>query len=297
MRINEIITIDGQIAVSALIVISIALSYANSKTNSLVLSVLNRWVRWLCVSFGLAFLVDKMEWADRPFWALAVIFFLFWLLLETLYTWIAISAMSQSDMPLCPRFRNNTSGEEWPAQQKLIELRNWLRSNKFQKEQALIANIGYEVDIRSSVYQDETGTIRAQILFVPQGNGLISHCISFTSDSVDGEHFITDNLNSPYGGYYPENWDVCRKPWSRNPARLLRHHKKRIEGFELEQYEIDPIDDINQQQGVLERTNIEAGFLVPHHLQEEMGRITWEGRYRVWKEVWLLNYFGLTSRG
>jgi hypothetical protein len=78
---------------------------------------------------------------------------------------------------------------------------------------------------------------------------------------------------------------------------LLRHHKKRIEGFELEQYEIDPIDDINQQQGVLERTNIEAGFLVPHHLQEEMGRITWEGRYRVWKEVWLLNYFGLTSRG
>jgi len=281
MRINEIITIDGQIAVSALIVISIALSYANSKTNSLVLIVLNRWVRWLCVSFGLAFLVDKMEWADRPFWALAVIFFLFWLLLETLYTW----------------FRNNTSGEEWPAQQKLIELRNWLRSNKFQKEQALIANIGYEVDIRSSVYQDETGTIRAQILFVPQGNGLISHCISFTSDSVDGEHFITDNLNSPYGGYYPENWDVCRKPWSRNPARLLRHHKKRIEGFELEQYEIDPIDDINQQQGVLERTNIEAGFLVPHHLQEEMGRITWEGRYRVWKEVWLLNYFGLTSRG
>jgi len=262
-----------------------------------VLSVLNRWVRWLCVSFGLAFLVDKMEWADRPFWALAVIFFLFWLLLETLYTWIAISAMSQSDMPLFPRFRNNTSGEEWPAQQKLIELRNWLRSNKFKKEQALIANIGYEVDIRSSVYQDETGTIRAQILFVPQGNGLISHCISFTSDSVDGEHFITDNLNSPYGGYYPENWDVCRKPWSRNPARLLRHHKKRIEGFELEQYEIDPIDDINQQQGVLERTNIEAGFLVPHHLQEEMGRITWEGRYRVWKEVWLLNYFGLTSRG
>ena len=238
-----------------------------------------------------------MEWAARPFWALAVIFFLFWLLLETLYTWVAISAMSQSDMPLFPRFRNNTTGEEWPAQQKLIELRNWLRSNKFNKEQALITNIGYEVDIRSSVYQDETGTIRAQILFVPLGNGLISHCISFTSDSVDGGHFITDNLNTPYGGYYPENWDVFRKPWSRNPDRLLKYHKKRIEGFELEQYEIDPIDDINQQQGVLERTNIEAGFLVPHHLQEEMGRITWEGRYRVWKEVWLLSYFGFTSRG
>ncbi len=297
MRINELITIDGQIAVTSLIVISIALSYANSKTNSLVIGLLNRWARWLCVSLGLAFLVDKMEWADRPFWALAIIFFLFWLLLETLYTWIAISAMSQSDMPLFPRFRNNTTGEEWPAQQKLIELRNWLRKNKFRKEQALIANIGYEIDIRSSIYQNEAGTIRAQILFVPQNNGLISHCITFTSDSVDSEHFVTDNLNTPYGGFYPENWDVSRKPWSRNPSRLLKHHKKRIEGLELEQYEIDPIDDINQQQGVLERTNIEAGFLVPHHLQEEMGRITWEGRYRVWKEVWLLNYFGFTSRG
>ncbi len=297
MGINEIITVDGQLVVSVLIVLSIALSYANSKLNSLVLGVMNRWARWFCVSVGLAFLVDKMEWADRPFWALAIIFFLFWLLLETLYTWVAISAMSQSNMPLFPRFRNNTSGEEWPAQKRLIELRHWLRKNKFKKEQALIANIGYEINIRSSVYQDATGTIRAQILFVPQSNGLISHCISFTSESIDGEHFITDNLNTPYGGYYPDNWDVCRKPWTRSAARLFKAHAKRIEGFELEKYEIDPIDDINQQQGVLERINIEAGFLVPHHLQEEMGRITWEGRYRVWKEVWLLNYFGLSGKG
>ncbi len=297
MGINEIITVDGQLVVSVLIVLSIALSYANSKLNSLVLGVMNRWARWLCVSVGLAFLVDKMEWADRPFWALAIIFFLFWLLLETLYTWVAISAMSQSNMPLFPRFRNNTSGEEWPAQKKLIELRHWLRKNKFKKEQALIANVGYEIDIRSSVYQDATGTIRAQILFVPQSNGLISHCISFTSESIDGEHFITDNLNTPYGGYYPDSWDVCRKPWTRSVSRLFKAHTKRIEGFELEKYEIDPIDDINQQQGVLERINIEAGFLVPHHLQEEMGRITWEGRYRVWKEVWLLNYFGLSGKG
>ena len=67
--------------------------------------------------------------------------------------------------------------------------------------------------------------------------------------------------------------------------------------MELEEYEIDPVDDINRQQGVLERINIEAGFLVPPHLQDEMGRITWEGRYRVWKEVWLLNYFGMAGKG
>ena len=297
MPISEIITLNGEIAVSVLIILSIGLSYLNSKTNSLVVSVSNRWARWFCVSVGLAFLVNKFEWTDRPFWALAVIFFLFWLLLETLYTWLAISAMSQSSMPLFPRFRVNNSGEEWPAQQKLIDLRQWLRKNKFRKQQALVANLGYDLDIRSSVYQNEAGTIRAQLLFVPQGNGLIGHSISFTSETMDGDHYITDNLNTPYGGFYPDNWDVCRKPWTRSVGRLYKAHCKRIEGFDLQPFEIDPVDDINQQQGVLERTNIEAGFLVPHHLQEEMGRITWEGRYRVWKEVWLLNYFGVTSRG
>ncbi len=294
---NELFTIDGQLAVSTLIVLSIVLSYINSRTNMLIISVMNRWARWFCVSVGLAFLVDKMEWADRPFWALAVIFFLCWLLLETLYTWMAISAMSQSNMPLFPRFRNNTSGEEWPAQRKLIDLRDWLRKKGFKKQQALVASIGSEIDIRSSIYQDETDTIRAQVLFVPQANGLISHCLTFSSETVDGEHVITDNLNTPYGGFYPENWNVRRKPWTRSAPALLKVHCKRIQGLELERYEIDPMDDINQQQGILERTNIEAGFLVPPHLQEEMGRITWEGRYRVWKEVWLLNYFGLTGNG
>ncbi len=294
MRIGEFITINGQLAVSTLIVLSVVLSYIKSRSNSIVVSVLNRWARWFCVSVGLAFLIDTFEWTDRPFWALAAIFFLFWLLLETFYTWMAISAMSQSNMPLFPRFRVNTTGEEWPAQQKLIDLRHWLRKNNFRKQQALVANIGYEFDIRSSVSPNREGPIRAQILFVPQGNGLINHSLSFTSESLDGDHYITDNLNTPYGGYYPDNWDVCRKPWTRSVARLYKAHCKRIEGLELEQYEIDPIDDINQLQGVLERTNIEAGFLVPHHLQEEMGRITWEGRYRFWKEVWLLNYFALS---
>ena len=34
------------------------------------------------------------------------------------------------------------------------------------------------------------------------------------------------------------------------------------------------------------------GFLFPMNLRDEYGKITWEGRYRVWKEIWLLNYFG-----
>ena len=135
------------------------------------------------------------------------------------------------------------------------------------------------------------------MLFIPQPNGLINYSLSFTSETADGERLITDNMHTPYGGFYPDNWNVIRRPWTRSATSLFRLHERRIQSLDLEEYEVDPVDDLNQQQGVLERKNIEEGFLFPPHLQEENGRITWEGRYRVWKEVWLLNYFGIASRG
>ncbi|OUW17347.1 MAG: hypothetical protein CBD18_04775 [Opitutales bacterium TMED158] len=293
---KEFLTFDAEFCVSLLILVSIIIGIANNRTTSTVLGIANRWARWLCVSVGLAFIATRLEWTDRPFWALSIIFFLFWLLLETVYTWIAIGAMSQSELSLFPRFRGNESGEEWPAQRKLIELRDWLRSKAFKKRQALIADLGAGLSLRSSIFQNESGTVRMQALFLPQSNGTIGHSLSFTSETTGGERIITDNLNTPYGGFYPENWSVLRKPWTRNPQKLFKAHLNRIQDLDLEAYEIDPVDEINQQQGLLERANIEAGFLFPPHLREEMGRITWEGRYRVWKEVWLLNYLGIASR-
>jgi hypothetical protein len=35
---------------------------------------------------------------------------------------------------------------------------------------------------------------------------------------------------------------------------------------------------------------------LPHAEREDHGKISHEGRYRVWKEVWLLNYFGVAAR-
>jgi hypothetical protein len=40
--------------------------------------------------------------------------------------------------------------------------------------------------------------------------------------------------------------------------------------------------------------NTELGFLHGHQDREEYGKISKEGRYRVWKEIWLLNYLGRT---
>lgn len=278
------------------IVISFVLSMMHRRSTSLRLAVFNRWGRWFSVSLGFAYIVFDAGWFNRPFWTIAIMFFLGWLLLETLYTWFAINALSQSDLSLFPRFSENDSGEEWPAQKKLIELKDWLKSKGFKRAQAVIAEVAPGMSIRSSVFQSEDDKIRFQILFIPQANGQVGYCYSFSSETENNERIVSDNLYMPYGGYYPDNWSVFRNPWCRSAATLFKKHKKRIESSKLANYETDPVADLNDQQRILEKTNLDAGFLVPHALREEQGRITWEGRYRVWKEVWLLNYFGMSAK-
>ena len=58
----------------------------------------------------------------------------------------------------------------------------------------------------------------------------------------------------------------------------------------------EPLDDLNAQQTDLERINTELGFLLPHAEHEEHGRISHEGRYRVWKEMLSLSYLGRAAR-
>jgi hypothetical protein len=61
-------------------------------------------------------------------------------------------------------------------------------------------------------------------------------------------------------------------------------------------WDISPIDDINQQQQQMEMINTELGYLLPHAEREEYGKITPEGRFRIWKEAWLLDYLGIAGR-
>ena len=58
----------------------------------------------------------------------------------------------------------------------------------------------------------------------------------------------------------------------------------------------DPLTDLNSTQGELDRLNTELGFLHSQQDREDLGKITHEGRYRVWKEIWTLNYFGRAAR-
>jgi len=289
---------DTQYFILGAIVLSLILGQLNQRYASPLLAIVDRWLRWLVFAFGAAQLCRDFELINRPYWVLTVMFFLIWFLGETLYNWLAISALSVSPLPLFPRYAINASGEEWPVQPRLLKIREWLRAQGFRQTQALKAEVGGGLYLRVSVYQDAAATLRVQITFLPQSNGAIGLCYTLTSLTVDGERYVTDNLTVPFAGFYPENWFVERRPWSRSLPRLLTRHRARLLAAKVIEtsFTTEPLYDLNATQSELDRLNTELGFLHPHPEREDFGKITHEGRYRVWKEIWMLNYLGRAQR-
>ena len=280
------------------ILASLVVMQVNLRVGSPLLAIADRWLRWFVFAFGGAQLCTDFELIDRPFWVLAVVFFAVWFIGETLYNWMAITAHSLSPLPLFPRYTVNASGEEWPVQPRLLKIREWLRAQGFRQVQALKAEIGGGVFLRVSIYHDAQAQVRVQVTFIPQPNGAISVCFAVTSIAADGSRYLTDNLYIPFGGFYPENWLVERAPWRRSLPGLLARHRARLlkSGAIIVPFTTEPLEDFNAVQRELDEVNTDLGFLNPRSQREDLGKFTHEGRYRVWKEIWMLNYLGRSVR-
>jgi hypothetical protein len=276
----------------------LALFYINLRVASPLLAIPIRWLRWILIALFPAEANERLTLIDRPYWVVAVAAFLLWFLFESGLNWLKVSAISLSPMPLFPKFVANTSGDEWPTNRRLLQVRDWLRTHGYTAAQALKAEVGGGIWLRVSVYQDATRATRLQVAFLPQDSGAITVCYSLATETTDGRRFVTDNFFLPFGGFYPENWFVERNPWLRSLPRLVARHEKRLAraGAAATTWEEEPLADLNRYQQLMEQLNTELGFLLPHQEREEHGKITPEGRFRVWKEAWLLDYLGLPVR-
>lgn len=286
------------LALVGLFVLWALLSWLMAYSAHPALSILIRWVRWVLFALLFAVAVSGLEaLSGRPLWLLMVTGALLWLLLETLYNWVAITALSRGGYALFPVFRHNSGGDEWPANKRYFHAREILRKKDYRHQTSMKAEIAEGLDLRSSIYNDATGKIRLQVIFIPMRSGSLAMSFVLTSQGKSGARYITDNVFVPFGGFYPESWLIERHPlWISLEKLMLRHrHRMKLSGEEFEIWQDDPIEDLNHQQHLLEVVNTRAGFLTPREFQEEFGRLTSDGRYRLWKELWLLNYFGRAS--
>jgi hypothetical protein len=278
----------------AVAIVTVLLPMLGNRLSVPTFLLLGRWTRWFLFAALFAYFLKIFGISFRPDWVHFVTGVALWFVLETGYNWIAIKALSRSELPLFPEFYENADGDEWPADASFIELKDWLRSEKYTRLKALKAELFEGTFLRASIYESHDTFTRIQILFLPKRKGGATACYTISTHAKDGERLITDNLFLPYGGYYPESWNMCRKPLIGSLKRLLLLHHKRLLAAKLEpiQVEDDALVELNDQQCILERLNTETGFLVPRPRQEEEGKITYEGRYRLWKEMWMLAYLG-----
>lgn len=279
-------------------VVSLVLMRVNQRFASPALAIVNRWLRWMVLAGGSAQMTLHFGWSERPFGVLFAVFLIVWFLLESIYHWLAIHAISVSPLPLFPRFSMNRGGDEWPVQTRFLKLRDQIRASGFKHVQALRAEVASGLYVRASFYHSADGFTRLQATFMPQPMGNVTVCLHLATLTADGRRVVTDNHHLPFAGFYPENWWVRRQPWCRSLPRLLTLHRERLAriGGTLVPWTSEPLEDVNAQQIELERLNTQLGFLLPSPEHEEHGRISSEGRYRVWKEMLSLNYLGRPAR-
>ncbi len=257
-------------------------------------AIFGRWALWICVSCGTAILLSKSEISSKPTWSLALFCMLLWVFIETVYNWLAIDAISRSGMPLFPSYKRCEGCGQWPADKAFIKLRELLRKLGFKSVGAAVGQIDGVDYLRINLFENALGSTRLSLLFMPRGQSSLSVFYSLATLGEKGERVVTDNVFIPFGGFYPENVYLERHPLVRSLSRLMKIHDRRVEKSGISQvaWDVDPIDDMNAQQDITERLNVNLGFLVDPAEREERGIISREGRYRLWSELWTLNYLG-----
>lgn len=275
-----------------------AISMGFIKVINPLIHLANRWMRWILTAMVMATLfVEKgQSFTKNPqaFLTLFLLVFLLWLLLETVFNWIKISLFSKSTIPLFPRYQVNYDGDEWPVESTAIDTKDWLSKNGYSKAQSLKCELAEEFVLRTTFYANDEDHTRIQILFLPTPNSARTVFFSICTKMENETRIITDNISMPFAIFTPENWIMARRPLVLSIEKLLKLHKKRIQESDVqpEKFDTEPFDDLEDQRRKLEEVNIHHGFLHPQEYHEEYGRLTSEGRYRMWKEMWLMSYFG-----
>ena len=140
-------------------------------------------------------------------------------------------------------------------------------------------------------------TIRLQVTFLPQANGAIVVCYSLTSLSGRRHrhrdrqplHSLRRVLSGELAGRPPAlvPFAAAAPRPAPGPAGRLR---RACVAFAADRW--------RPQRHAARARPAEHGAGIPaspHQEREDLGKITQEGRYRVWKEIWMLNYLGRSA--
>jgi hypothetical protein len=281
----------GLLIVYLLIFASFGCIYLGTRTLSLLPHICNRWIRWILFGLLPAEMATGLRWTTKPFGVIFASGLLLWVLLDSMYAWFSITLVSKSDIPLFPRYYT-LEQESWPTHPLYLELKQAIEALGLRWVQTQQAKISDRCQLKAVFFENKERTLRLQALFaVPLTGRLQVSCTCFTQQAPD-QLIATDNATMPFGGYYPQGWSWERKPWLTDVRALVEHHAKRIQWDRAVPFVRQPSEDTQAWHHSLQQVNHEAGFFNPLEDQEALGRISYEGRYRMWTQHLTLRYLG-----
>ncbi|MCC5807011.1 MAG: hypothetical protein JJU00_11850 [Opitutales bacterium] len=277
---------------------ALLLFWLRLRMDSVFVGVLSRWARWLFAGIAFGWALHTFAYPDYEPVLLGLVGLLFWFVLDTTYNYLAIKALSRSGLPLFPRFAESEGQDIWPNEPRFLRLRETIRRHRFERRKTLTATIAEGITLRLAVFSNKDRTVLLSVYLLPVARTRLSAFIALQSETTNGHRIVTDNISIPFGGFYPEKWSVERRPLTHNFETLLTRHLARVDarGERLAAIEDDPLERLNADQKTLEKLNRDLGFLAPREDAEDEGTISAAGRYRVWKEAWMLGYLARPLR-
>ncbi len=268
------------------------------RLDSILAGVLSRWARWVFAGTAFGWALHTFVYPEFEPLLLWLVGLLFWFVLDTTYNYLAIKALSRSGLPLFPRFEESEGQDIWPNEPRFLRLRETLRRHRFERRKTLSATVADGITLRLAVFSNKERTVLLSVYFLPVARKRLTAFIALQSETAEGRRIVTDNISIPFGGFYPESWSVERRPLTRSVETLLTRHLARVDarGDPLAAIEDDPLERLNADQKALEKLNRDLGFLAAPGDTETEETISPAGRYRVWKEAWLLGYFARPLR-
>lgn len=285
---------DIEVTLAGLLLLACFLFYLGGRRWSPVISVLNRWVRLATFACSVAYWDQILDWSGRPTWVIFIIAALTWVFVESFLIWVFLSQLSHSSIPLFPRFKSLPSADGMPIHPEFIKTQLQLESMGYKALDTLSLSLSGSFSMWSKVY--EKNHVRVQLLLMPLGRQRFQLHLAVHGMGSDAVRYTVDNFYLPNVAAYPKNYLCLRRPWVRSLTKLLKQHAQLLAAAGgAHAFSHSGCEDLNRMQSDLEHYNAQGGLLRPLHADTERGRITQEGRYRIWKALFWLNYFGRAS--
>ncbi len=278
------------VAIAALMLLNIGLGMANRRAiPSAWLSFIGRWIR--CAFFSLAIFVLLRHILPDRHGALLLIgsVVVYFFALSVLY-WIQLSVFNMADFSEGRRYVKCDSA--WRPEPPLLKLKRILQERGFSQIGAFKASCDNFDMVYATVFQNVGACVRLVVAFVPYGD--IWRCVSSAESILEnGKTIYTEASQLPFGLEYPDNYDAKKVVLKSNPLSLLDMHLARLDSAESVPvpFESGAEEFINGQNLKIEKYNRKLGLINPPDMEEEYGYLSQDGKYRVWVEMVLVNYF------